>query len=383
MTFLWKWRVGQLTVLPVAVMMLTLVLAEDEAASQHCAKDQVGDCPPPHQPPSPPGPPPRQCQFRTMTASEYAAHPIPWNAWTVPVLVAGASTSSEEGVEGGWDAPFLLLKLLLNGSFDDTVVSVGPAAGAGMFDGSPSNAQLLSTFRATMTTADALFDTQNSAAGRHIHLPIPGVAATKGDQWYNVLSVGAAGAGLPLHAHGAAWLALGKGRKEWVAFPPGHELKSKGGSRDGGGTSGASGASGAGAGDGVGAGVGAAEIAPAERPALEGSAAWFDAMADTIRSGGSTATSTSSGSSSSSSDSGSSNSRKDGLRCTQESGTVVLLPAGWAHATLNSLESWAVGRQRLWDPTARLDSIEPFINPVRPSPKQVPPLSPSFPSTSR
>ena len=51
-------------------------------------------------------------------------------------------------------------------------------------------------------------------------LGVPGIPAdTNG--WWNVLSVGAKGAGLQLHEHGAAWLALGSGRKQWAVFPPG------------------------------------------------------------------------------------------------------------------------------------------------------------------
>ena len=51
-------------------------------------------------------------------------------------------------------------------------------------------------------------------------LPIPGVAAEE-TEWWSVLSLGGAGSGLPLHEHGATWLALARGRKRWAAFPPG------------------------------------------------------------------------------------------------------------------------------------------------------------------
>jgi hypothetical protein len=62
-----------------------------------------------------------------------------------------------------------------------------------------------------MSAAEAVFDTQNSQSGRHFAMPIPGVSA-EDERWWNVLSVGAKGAGLGLHEHGAAWLALGSGR---------------------------------------------------------------------------------------------------------------------------------------------------------------------------
>ena len=53
-----------------------------------------------------------------------------------------------------------------------------------------------------------------------VQLPIPGLGGAKAE-WWSVLSVGASAGGLPLHEHGAAWLGLASGRKEWAVFAPG------------------------------------------------------------------------------------------------------------------------------------------------------------------
>lgn len=122
-------------------------------------------------------------------------------------------------------------------------------------------------------------------------------------RWWNILSVGAEGAGLPLHEHGAAWLALGEGQKLWATYPPGLR----------------------------------AEDDLPGRPAIESSRDWFAAT------------------------------HVGGLRCTQEAGTVVLLPAGWRHATVNTRESWGVGRQRRqWDPATQLLEAESAMDRANP-----------------
>ena len=50
----------------------------------------------------------------------------------------------------------------------------------------------------------------------------------------------------------------------------------------------------------------------------------------------------------------------------QGPGSVVLLPAGWSHATLNSADAWGVGRQQAWSQEARLRDVQGVINPRNP-----------------
>lgn len=121
-------------------------------------------------------------------------------------------------MEAGWQ-PFDHLGQLLAGAFDNTTVAVGPGAGSAVFDGAGAVRVTIDAFRRQMTRYDTVFDSQNSKAGRHSPLAIPGTpAAAPG--WYNTLSIGSAGSGLYLHSHGAAWLALGSGTKQWAACPP-------------------------------------------------------------------------------------------------------------------------------------------------------------------
>ena len=236
------------------------------------------------------------CSFRVITAQAYAASPLDWKLWREPTLVTGAAEAGRR-----WRAPFDHLDALRSGRFDATLVAAGASAGAGVFDGAGSTRQTLGHFRAHMTAHDAVFDSQNSGAGRHVALSIPGAAASESG-WYNVLSVGSYHAGLPLHVHGTAWLALAGGavanrtatardgscRKEWVAYAPGTH-----GALD-------------------------ALRATTARPALEASAeSWWSAVPH------------------------------GGRRCVQPPGSVVLLPEGWTHATRNlGGACWAVGRQR-------------------------------------
>ena len=274
-----------------AVLLLLLPLAGSEqppcGASEQCVE-----------PPPQPG-----CGFRVLSAAAFAAQPPPTFAhWPEPMLLTNAST------EPAFAAPFAQLARLQRGEYDDTTVSVGSGSGTSFFEGAASSRMLLGAFRAQMTPDDSVFDTQNSQAGRHAALPIPGVEA-EATEWWNVLSVGGAGAGLMLHEHGAAWLALGSGCKEWVSFPPAHEN----------------------------------DAAYGGRPAVESAAEWFAGMSAGAAVGG------------------------PGRRCSQPPGSVVLLPEGWTHATLNVEESWAVGRQREWQPEERLTAAERAIDPSRPA----------------
>ena len=164
-----------------------------------------------------------------------------------------------------------------------------------------------------------VFDTQNALHGRSASLPIPGLPIRgKDDEWYNVLSVGPEGAGLPLHAHGAAWIALGGGgegasggRKRWALFAPGFDSSA------------------------VHRGL----------PPLMNASSWFASA--NIAAGG-------------------------GRRCTQPPGSVLLVPDGWGHATLNEGgESWAVGRQRPRRLLAWLHSARKSVD--RAAPAQSPP----------
>ena len=174
--------------------------------------------------PPPPPPPPRLsgCDFRIVGAREWARSPLPWEHWEEPTLITGAAAAGEP-----WAAPFRYLGDLVGGRYDGTTVAVGSGAATTLFGGNAPGRATLAAFRAGInsSTDDAVFDTQNSGAGRHVDLPIPGVptepdSGSGGGGWWNVLSVGAAGAGLPLHEHGAAWIAIGKGSKDWALYPP-------------------------------------------------------------------------------------------------------------------------------------------------------------------
>lgn len=111
------------------------------------------------------------CEFHTMSASEYTVNPRASDAWDQPILLTEASGLAE------WAAPFEHLTALRGGAFDETSVAVGPGATFAIFDGAGANRLSLGEFRRRMCPEDALFDTQNSAAGRHAALPIPGIPA--------------------------------------------------------------------------------------------------------------------------------------------------------------------------------------------------------------
>ena len=305
------------------------------------------------------------CGFATVAADVFAQNPLSWEQWSEPVLVTGASE-----VEG-WSSPFRLLGRLAEGELDDTTVSVGSGAGTAFFNGAGSSAMSLGEFKKRMGRDEFVFDTQNSAAGRHAELPIPGVPVSSADPWWNIVSVGAQDAGLALHEHGAAWLALAAGGnmgKQWAVWPP----------------------------------HGSSAHASQGRPATEQVVSWFKGL------------------------SGTSIASEGMLACLQPPGSVVLLPQGWAHATRNvplrtcsaeyvcaicmqismrvlityiiiiiivviiiiiityvlhcagrpdgSIRSqttdtvtWAVGRQRQWAPEAQLDAVEPMMNAVDPA----------------
>lgn len=263
------------------------------------------------------------CGFATVAADVYAQNPLGWEQWSEPLLVTGASE-----VEG-WSSPFRLLERLTEGELDNTTVSVGSGAGTAFFNGAGSSAMSLGEFKKRMGPDDFVFDTQNSAAGRHAELPIPGVGSA--DPWWNIVSVGTQDAGLALHEHGAAWLALAAGGnmgKQWAVWPP----------------------------------HGSSAQALQGRPATEQVVSWFRGLSDTRASDGM-------------------------LACLQPPGSVVLLPQGWAHATRNvplrrsegsikgqttDTVTWAVGRQRQWAPEAQLKSVEPMMNAAEPA--QSPPL---------
>ena len=247
------------------------------------------------------------CDFKVVTAEAYA-DAISGTAggngdWGEPLLVTGAISAGP-----AWSAPFAELAKLRRGDYDDTTVSTGSgAAAAALFSGALSGRTSLRTFRrrlagtwlAGTAAAATVFDTQNAAHGRNAPMAIPGVpargggGAEKGETWYNVLSVGGRGSGLPLHEHGAAWLALGAGddcRKRWALYAPGHD------------------------GTALFRGL----------PAVQNASDWFARTAAGGGGGGG-----------------------GGLHCVQPPGSVLLLPEGWAHATLNEGgECWAVGRQR-------------------------------------
>ena len=138
--------------------------------------------------------------------------------------------------------------------------------------------------------------------------------------------MGSRDSGLALHEHGAAWLALSKGTmgKHWVVWPP-YESPSQ---------------------------------VLEGRPATEPVVSWFRGVSSESVSAGM-------------------------LACLQPPGSVVLLPQGWAHATRNvpfrgteasnsgfqaiDTVTWAVGRQRHWESEARLNSVEPMMDPVNPA----------------
>lgn len=139
------------------------------------------------------------CGFEAVSAEAFARAPRDWGALTLPILVTGADSSTSGDHTGAWSAPFEHLRRLTRGDFDDTVVAVAPATSAALFDGGGACRMTLQGFRQAMRPCDAVFDTQNSAAGRHAALPIPGTAADA-PEWWNILSIGAAGAGAgPTH----------------------------------------------------------------------------------------------------------------------------------------------------------------------------------------
>ena len=145
-------------------------------------------------------PAPAACEFETVTAAQWQRDPAPPERWAVPVLVTGARQAGK-----GWSSPFNMLEDLIGRRYDHTQIAVGPGASTALFGGGAARRSTLAAFRANMTSADVVFDTQNSGAGRHVELPIPGVPfGGKQSGWWNVVSIGAAGAGLPLHEHGAA-----------------------------------------------------------------------------------------------------------------------------------------------------------------------------------
>jgi hypothetical protein len=264
------------------LLLLLLAVAAGEASSGEAEQQQCDDDSGQQQSDEATAARRQHCEFRTLTAAAYAARPRRWDMWEEPLLITGAASHA------AFRAPFEHLELLLRGEYDETHVAVGPAVATTLFDGAAAKRVRLGEFRREMAADDAVFDTQNSGSGRHAALPIPGVDAEEAG-WWNVLSIGTARAGLTLHEHGAAWLALGSGSKLWAVFPPAHEDPN----------------------------------AYGQRSAVESSASWFAGVST-------------------------------GLRCSQPSGSVVLLPEGWVHTTLNSEEAWGVGRQHQWRPEHRL-----------------------------
>ena len=321
------------------------------------------------------------CGFETVTTDAFAANPVPWDQWRVPLLVTGASESSD------WSAPFQLLERLDRGELDDTLVAVGSGAGTALFEGAGSSSMTLGQFKKQMARDDVVFDTQNSAAGRHAELPIPGIPVSNhnsraADPWWNVVSVGTEDAGLALHEHGAAWLALGSGGgggtggmpimgKQWVAWPP---FQTPAHAFEG-------------------------------RFATQAVSSWFDEVSfDTAAACGGTYEADTDALHSSQSTSSSQQPQRlnQMLSCLQPPGSVVLLPQGWAHATRNvaaaaaptvmtgtntrphrtkqqhkdaggatgspaAVTYWAVGRQRQWPAESRLEAVEPLMDPINPA----------------
>ena len=111
-----------------------------------------------------------QCEFRTVTAESWQRQPLDPDRWTMPVLVTGARQAGKS-----WSAPFNMLDDLVGGRYDGTVVALGPATSTSLFAGGAAGRSTLAAFRANMTGDAVVFDTQNSGAGRHTQLPIPGV----------------------------------------------------------------------------------------------------------------------------------------------------------------------------------------------------------------
>ena len=309
------------------VLLLTSLLhsaspesASPESASRECAgdlapktKDAVDEA----------------CDFKTISASNYAVRPLHYTQWEMPTLITGCVPSTADAAAGTnagkpkhpFAAPFDYSQRLLAGEYDDSIFTAGPSASAALFDGAGSTRLSLRSFREHMTSGDVLLDFKHMTPGvDRTALPIPGVpavststtddgVAAEDAHWWNVISVGVEHSGFPLHEHGAAWLAVARGSKKWAVFPPS-----------------------------------AYADAVRNRPLLETSQQWFEKRGGprSIRDGG-------------------------GYYCLQPAGTVLLLPEGWSHATVNAETSLAVGRQRKWHPKTRLNQAEPTIDPANPA----------------
>jgi hypothetical protein len=109
------------------------------------------------------------CDFLSTTAAQYAQQPLPWDAWDAPLLITGAAAAAAAttGPAGSaWAAPFQLLEQLLAGELDHTTVAAGPGASLVLLDGAGASKLTLANFSRGMSADDAVFDTQNSGAGR-------------------------------------------------------------------------------------------------------------------------------------------------------------------------------------------------------------------------
>jgi hypothetical protein len=127
------------------------------------------------------------------------------------------------------------------------------------------------------------------------------VTANKYGQLHNwhMFSMGAGSSGLPWHTHGATWIGVVFGKKQWFLLPPGKATPQQRGSR------------------------------------LQSALEWVEVTLPTLTGA-------------------------EHLRCVQLPGEVLYLPAAWAHLTLNIGTSLAIGAQESWNfDHSSYDRLEP------------------------
>ena len=153
------------------VLLLTSLLhsaspesASPESASRECAgdlapktKDAVDEA----------------CDFKTISASNYAVRPLHYTQWEMPTLITGCVPSTADAAAGTnagkpkhpFAAPFDYSQRLLAGEYDDSIFTAGPSASAALFDGAGSTRLSLRSFREHMTSGDVLLDFKHMTPG--------------------------------------------------------------------------------------------------------------------------------------------------------------------------------------------------------------------------